>query len=32
VKSGVSSIHIGQIKLDKTGKELGLSDIFVDYI
>jgi len=28
VKSGVSSIHIGQIKLDRAGKELGPSEVF----
>jgi len=32
VKSGVSSIHVGQIKLDRTGKELGQSEVFVDYV
>jgi len=31
VKAKVASIHVGQIKLDKTGKELGQSDVFVDY-
>lgn len=31
VKKGVVSISVGQIKLDKTGKELGPSDAFVDY-
>ena len=32
VKNDVSSIHIGQIKLDRTGKELGQTDVFADYI
>jgi polynucleotide 5'-hydroxyl-kinase GRC3/NOL9 len=32
VKSGVSSIDVGQVKLDRAGKELGQSDIFADYI
>jgi len=31
VKSGVASIHVGQMKLDRTGKELGQTDIFADY-
>lgn len=31
VKSGVSSIHVGQMKLDRTGKELGQTDVFADY-
>lgn len=31
VKNNVSSIHMGRINLDKTGKETGLSEIFVDY-
>ena len=30
VKSRVHSIHVGQIKLDRTGKELGQSDTFAD--
>ena len=32
VKSGVSSIHVGQMKLDRTGQELGQTDVFADYI
>jgi len=32
VKSGVSSIHVGQVKLDRAGKELGQTDVFGDYI
>lgn len=32
VKAGVASIHVGQVKLDKTGKELGQSEIFADYL
>jgi len=33
VKSDVvSSIHVGQIKLDKTGRELGQSETFVNYV
>ena len=31
VKNNVSSIHTGRINLDKTGKEIGLSETFVDY-
>jgi polynucleotide 5'-kinase involved in rRNA processing len=31
VKSGVASIHVGQMKLDRTGKELGQTDVFADY-
>lgn len=30
VKSNVLSVHVGQIKLDKIGKEIGSSDIFDD--
>lgn len=30
VKSGVSSMHVGQMKLDRTGKELGQTDVFAD--
>jgi polynucleotide 5'-hydroxyl-kinase GRC3/NOL9 len=30
VKSGVASIHVGQMKLDRTGKELGQTDVFAD--
>ena len=32
VKNDVSSIHVGQIKLDRAGKELGQTDVFADYI
>jgi len=32
VKSGVASIHVGQIKLDRSGKELGPSEVFVNYL
>jgi len=32
VKSGVTSIYIGQVKLDKAGKELGQSEVFVNYV
>jgi polynucleotide 5'-hydroxyl-kinase GRC3/NOL9 len=32
VKGGVSSIQVGQVKVDRTGKELGQSDIFADYV
>jgi len=32
VKTEVASIHIGQIKLDRAGRELGQSDAFVDYV
>jgi len=32
VKSSVSSIHIGQIKLDRTGKELGQNEVFADSV
>jgi len=32
VKSGVSSIHVGQIRLEKNGKELGPSEVFVNYV
>jgi len=32
VKSGVSSIDVGQMKLDRTGKELGQTDVFADYV
>lgn len=30
-KKGVASIHVGRVKLDKSGKELGQSDLFSDY-
>ncbi len=30
VKSDVSSIHVGQIKLDRAGRELGRSNVFAD--
>jgi polynucleotide 5'-kinase involved in rRNA processing len=30
VKSGVASILVGQMKLDRTGKELGQTDVFAD--
>ena len=32
VRKDVASIHVGQIKLDKSGKELGQSEAFSDYI
>jgi len=32
VRSGVSSINVGQIKLDRSGKELGQSDVFADHV
>lgn len=32
VRKGASSIHLGQVKLDRAGRELGQSDIFADYI
>jgi len=32
VKSRVSSVHVGQIKLDRAGKELGQSEVFIDYL
>ncbi len=31
VKSRVASIHVGQVKLDRTGRELGQSEVFIDY-
>lgn len=31
-RKDVASIHVGQIKLDKSGKELGQSEAFSDYI
>ncbi len=30
VKGDVASVHVGQIRLDKTGKELGQSEFFVN--
>jgi polynucleotide 5'-kinase involved in rRNA processing len=32
VKRDVASIHVGQIKLDKTGKELGQNEVFANYV
>lgn len=32
IRSGVSSIHVGQIKLDRTGKELEQTSIFANYV
>jgi polynucleotide 5'-hydroxyl-kinase GRC3/NOL9 len=32
VKKDVASIHMGQIKLDKTGKELGRSEVFANHV
>lgn len=32
VKGSVSSIQVGQVKVDRTGKELGQGDIFADYV
>lgn len=32
VKKKVSSLQVGQIKLDRTGKELGQSEVFANYI
>jgi polynucleotide 5'-hydroxyl-kinase GRC3/NOL9 len=32
VKKDVASIHVGQIKVDKSGKELGQSEAFSDYL
>ena len=31
VKKGIVSIHVGQVKLDKSGKELEQSSAFADY-
>jgi polynucleotide 5'-hydroxyl-kinase GRC3/NOL9 len=31
VKKGIASIHVGQVKLDKSGKELEQSSAFADY-
>jgi len=31
VQEGVSSLHLGRIKLDKKGREIGLGDVFIDY-
>ena len=31
VKKGIASIHVGQVKLDKSGRELEQSNIFSDY-
>jgi len=31
VKSGIASIRVGQVKLDKTGKELGQTETFANY-
>jgi len=31
VTANISSIHLGQVKLDKQGKEIGLSKVFKDY-
>jgi polynucleotide 5'-hydroxyl-kinase GRC3/NOL9 len=32
IRSGVSSIQVGQIKLDRTGKELEQTSIFANYV
>ncbi|MDH5782324.1 MAG: Clp1/GlmU family protein [Candidatus Bathyarchaeota archaeon] len=31
VTANISSIHVGQVKLDKQGKEIGISPVFRDY-
>jgi len=31
VTANVASVHVGQVKLDKQGKEIGLNPIFKDY-
>jgi polynucleotide 5'-hydroxyl-kinase GRC3/NOL9 len=31
VTANISSIHVGQVKLDKQGREIGISPIFKDY-
>jgi len=31
VREGVASLHLGRVKLDKKGREIGLSDVFTDY-
>jgi polynucleotide 5'-kinase involved in rRNA processing len=30
VREGVASLHLGRVKLDRMGREIGLSDVFVD--
>jgi len=31
VREGVASLHLGRVKLDRKGREIGLSDVFTDY-
>ena len=31
VTANIASIHVGQVKLDKKGKEIGISPVFKDY-
>jgi polynucleotide 5'-kinase involved in rRNA processing len=31
VTADIASVHVGQVKLDKQGKEIGLNPIFKDY-
>ena len=32
VRKGITSIHVGQVKLDRSGKELEQSSVFADYV
>jgi len=32
VGANIASLHVGRIKLDKKGREIGLSDVFADYV
>jgi len=31
VREGVASLHLGRVKLDRNGREIGLSEVFMDY-
>jgi len=31
VREGVASLHLGRVKLDRKGREIGLSDVFAEY-
>ena len=32
VRKGVASLHLGRAKLDRMGREIGLSEVFTDYV
>jgi len=32
VRNGVVSLHVGRVKLDRQGREVGLSDVFSEYV